>query len=323
MKVIKNILNPLRRGKMKIEIFRRWIGFLALSLFFSFGAGAFKAGRPFPAKGLLQPIKIRLLDGRLYFLDIRDGSVKVFSEKGLLLRKVGKKGSGPGENPCISDFYLSGANLYIFNGCSGLVNIYSNGRGGFIKAVRISNNFGGGFRFAVSRSGEIFISRMGLGENCHLIGRFSPAGEFLNSFLECKPSSEFNLGLNLYKNAGLIGERNGKIYFAYLLENKLLEFSKEGRLLRSYKIPLPSVEKPSFKRGPGMLVLERGLNYDLVVKETVYLLCRDAKGDSVIFKLKQGALQEFLRAREKLISFDISKGRVFAIDEEFEALVYK
>ena len=263
-------------------------------------------------ENLLIPRKILLSRENIFILDMGNESIKIFTAEGTFLKKFGRKGQGPGEFVNAVDFCLSNGKIYVLDPEVSKLEIFSE-KGERLDSKRI--NISNSFSIAVN-GGNIYISTVSFLKGQKIIhildNKFSPK----KSFLDCFPLEGMNLD-SIYKNFGCLAVSDDRVYFAFTLTNKLLEFSSSGELLKEYLLPLKSIEKPEIERKNAQMLLKKGLNYDIKAKgEKVYLLSRDEKGNSIIFELEKGNLKERFKLKEKLMSFDITQERIYGMEEE-------
>lgn len=283
----------------------------------------------FVNKNLFLPIKIIVYEGYIYLFDKADQSLKVFIRDGKLIRTIGKKGEGPGELRNATDFWVNNDKIYILD--SHKIEIFSkkNGKNLSSKRLRTSSSM----KFCIDQD-SYYIFSIAFREGDKLIKRYLDKGEleYVSSFLDCAPLEKSGDLAPIYKNFGSLACLDGKVYFAYLLSNKILEFSKNGKLLNQFKVPIRTldIKKLKIKRqGSQMrLDLNRGVNLELRrVDGDLYLLSNDEKGDSLIFKLENSEFKEKYRIKEKIGSFDISGNEIWTMGSidgiDIEILVYK
>jgi len=278
----------------------------------------------FKSRNLLLPIKIVVSNGLIYILDKGDESIKVFNIQGELMVSFGKKGEAPGEFYCAADFFVDNGRVYVLDTCKSKIEIFLTQNGSHISTrnLKISNPF----KIAID-NGKIFVSSISFLKGQKIITSLVEEAENFkieNSFLECIPLEGIELN-KIYKNAGVLTANKGKLYFAYILSNKILEFSDEGKLLKEYFIPIKSIEKLEIGIKNNQMLLKSALNYDIRAKRNkIFLLSRNEKGESFIFELKNGKFQEKFKIRDKIISFDITDNEILGIEEEKgEVLIYK
>ncbi len=278
----------------------------------------------FKSENLLMPVKIQISNGQIYFLDKGDETTKAFDRDGMLVKSFGKRGQGPGEVSCIADFCIYKENIYILDTCNGKIEIFSTREGKHVESKKI--NVPTPFKMAVNNE-KIFLSSLAFLKGQKIISTLAAEkGELkvLNSFLDCIPIEGLDVE-KIYKNSGVLTTRREKVYFAFTLSNKVLEFSDDGKLLKEYLLPLKSIDKLKIDRKGSQMLLKSALNYDIRAKgDMVYLLSRDEKENSLIFGLEKGRFIEKFRVKERLISFDILEDEIWGIEEEEgEVLIYK
>jgi len=125
--------------------------------------------------------------GNIYICDFRDHSVKVYNKEGIFLRRIGKKGAGPGELYTPSSIALkSSKEIYIYDEMQNRINVFSL-EGHFLKSfqteykiINITSNACGDIIF--STIGSIYFSSSksnASGKNYYVI---NSNGKFISSF---------------------------------------------------------------------------------------------------------------------------------------------
>ncbi|MCP2520945.1 6-bladed beta-propeller [Candidatus Aminicenantes bacterium AC-335-A11] len=298
--------------------------FLLIILSFNNGFGSkLTPESELKCKNLLWPIKLIVFNGNICILDKGDESVKIFDKKGKFLKRLGRKGEGPGEFSCIGDFFIYKGKAYILDTCKSKIEIFSVQHGVHLelKGINIPNPY----KILVG-NGKIYISSLVFLKGQKIITILVEernSFQVINSFLDCIPIKNIDLE-NIYKNSGILTGGNGKVYFAFTLSNRVLEFSEDGKLLKEYSLPLKSIEKPVIDNKGLKILLKSALNYDIRMKgDKVYLLCRDKKKNSLIFELERGKFVEKFNIKENLISFDIAEDVMYGIEEGGDLLIYR
>jgi len=275
-------------------------------------------------KNLYIPFKVVKSGEKTFILDKDDDRIKVFNEKGKLLNTIGEKGEAPGQYTMCTDFCIYEGKAYILAPQNLKIYIYST-EGEFLESIKL--DIYSPFRFVLTPKG-MFVSSLTYAEGQKIIHCFKKGEKKpINSFLECIPLKGLDFG-KIYENMGWLAAGKEKIYFAYALSNKVLEFSFEGKLLKEHEIPLKPIKNPEFEKKGGekkrMILLKSALNWDLRIKgDNVYLLSRDRKGNSIIFSLKEGKVIPKFKIKEELMSFDIYGDIIIGINENAEVLIYR
>jgi hypothetical protein len=283
----------------------------------------------FENENIFKPVKIIISNSLVYLLDKTDQSVKVFTRDKKLVRTIGRKGAGPGELMNPSDFQVLNGNVYLLD--FDKIKVFSQKDGQYVTSRKITTF--NTMKFCAYQD-KFYISFAAFQKGGKLIKTYI-AGEnkgelqLVHSFLDCTPLKNNNF-ISIYKNFGSLACLKGKVYFAYMLSNKVLEFSENGKQLNQLTVPIRPFDVEKFKfesKGPGMnLTLDKGVNRTLrPVGEELYLLSQDEHGDSVIFRSEKDKFKEMYRLKEKIVSFDISGSEIWAIGhlEDIEILIYK
>lgn len=305
------------------------IAIISLSFFsHSIPAERISVTSRFVNENIFQPIKIIVSGGHIYLFDKADQSLKIFTKDVKLIRTIGRKGEGPGELRNATDFWLTNDKIYILD--SHKIEIFSKKNGKNLSSKRLKTS--SSMKFCIDRD-SYYISSIAIRKGDKLIKKYLDKGEleYVNSFLDCTPLEKDDFA-TIYKNFGSLACLDGKVYFAYLLSDKILEFSEDGKLLNQLTVPIRIFDIKKLKmRGEGSQIridLSRGVNHELRrVDGNLYLLSNDEKGDSLIFKLENSKFKEKYRMKEKIGSFDISGNEIWTIGSidgiDIEILVYK
>lgn len=281
----------------------------------------------FENDNLFKPIKIIETGDCIYLFDTADQSLKVFTKNNALIKTIGRKGGGPGELMNATDFCVTEDNIYILDSYKIEVFLKKDGKHLYSRQLRTT----GGIKFCIDGD-SFYLSSISAQKGGKLIKKYIDDNrelKLVHSFLDCIPTGSRDL-ISIYKNFGTLTSQKGNIYFAYLISNKVLEFSRDGKLLNQFTVPIRPVDFKNLKfvqKGNQMrLRLDRGINVELREEgEDLYLLSYDETGDSLICKLEKGEFKEIYRMKEKIISFDISEKEIWALGvmEDIEVLVYK
>lgn len=278
-------------------------------------------------ENLYNPFKVVKSGKRIFILDKGDDMIKVFNEKGKLLNTIGSKGEAPGEYPICVDFFIYLDSVYMLSPTNSRIYLF-NQKGKFLKSVKLDifNPLD-----CVITPSRMFLTTLSFVKDKKIIHCFKRGEEKPTySFLNCIPVRGLNFS-EIYKNMGWLTASNGRVYFAYCLSNEVLEFSYKGNLIKKYKIPLESITMPEFRKKSGgkevkkgMLILRNALNWDLKSRGCkVYLLSRDEKGNSIIFRIEKGIVTPEFKIKDNLISFDIYEGGIIGINENAEVFIYR
>jgi hypothetical protein len=227
-----------------------------------------------------------------------------------------------------TDFCVTDDKIYVLD--SYKIEVFSKKDGKYLHSRRIKT--AGAIEFCIDGD-QFYLSSISTQKGGKLIKKYIDRGELelVNSFLDCTPIDTRDI-TPIYKNFGTLTSLKGKVYFAYLISDKVLEFSREGELLNQFTVPIRPIDvkklKPVQKGAQVRLNLDKGINIELREEgENLYLLSYDETGDSLIFKLEKGEFKETYRIKEKIISFDISGKEIWTIgaielEEDVKVLVY-
>jgi len=277
---------------------------------------------------IFEPIKIIASERNIYLLDKEDQAVKIFTKEGKFLKAIGRKGQGPGEFRNATDFLIAGDKIYILD--SYKIEVFEEKDGSHILSKRLKTM--NSMKFCMNKE-TYYIFSLAYQRGDKLIKKYLDKGEFklVNSFLDCFPMENGNIA-SMYKNFGFIAYLKGKVYFAYMLSNLILEFSEDGKLVNRLKAPLRTIdiEKQEIKKTERQWLLNissPAIQDIRVDNDNLYLLSSDEKGNSLIFKLENNVFTEKYRMKEKIVSFDISGKELWAIGSlnnvDVDILVYK
>jgi hypothetical protein len=278
-----------------------------------------------------------LISGREIFVrDRADETIKVFSEDGALKTKFGGRGSGPGEIHYAISLSTDKEKIYIIDTGQVKIHVFQKEKKKFLHFMKIppwlldfSPN-----SFFVTDDETFYFARGVLINKDKVIMKMNKDFELKSSFLDCingfKDRGEFmrlkSMTPKIFMNKGYIQVSGKKVYFAYYLINKIIEFSDDGKRLNDYTLPIPSMEKTAkvITFADGSADLESRLNYDLKIKNgRILVLSRNEKGISIVFELKDGVFKEIYRMNDPLLGFDILDNKLYGLYEgEKGILVY-
>lgn len=317
---------------MRFKLFTVTMIFMTCSFFsFYLPAVSLEVTARFSHDNIFKPVKIAGAAGKIYVLDTADQSLKVISKDHGLINSIGRRGEGPGELKNATDFCLQNGKIYVLD--SHKVEVFSLDTNKYLSTRRMK--ILSPMKLCVQRD-NYYILSLAFQKGKKLIKKCSDnmvRGELdvVCSFLDCFPLKKGNLTY-IYKNFGSLAFFKGKVYFAYLLSNEILEFSGHGELLQRFTIPISPIDieklKAEKKNQAMRLHLDRAVSLEFKQQgEALYLLANDEQGDSLIFRLKKGKFKEEYRVKEKIVSFDIVRNEIWAIGsmagEEPEILVYR
>lgn len=286
---------------------------------------------------LLQPEQIKTINSEIYILDRGDESIKVYSMDGAFKTKFSGKGEGPGENMFATTFFVDKDKIYILDPFrKNQVNIFSAKNKKFLFYKRTPSMFQGygPLFFATSNDGTFFCSNYTLLKGQRVIVKLDKDLRPINAFLDCIPMYETekdyfkakDSGIKPFMNNGYVAVQGTSVYFAYFLLDKVFKFSSDGKLLKEYKLPLPSIDKKVKLHvwQDGSSDLERRLNYGIkVVDNKVFIMSRNDSGQSILYELKSEQFVEIARMNEMLLAFEIVGNRLYGIhDGEEGAYIY-
>ncbi|MFQ6083726.1 MAG: 6-bladed beta-propeller [Candidatus Aminicenantia bacterium] len=270
-------------------------------------------------KNILMPIALQVYRGKLFVLD--EGVIKVLKDEKYLYN-IGNIGQGPGEFTQLIDFKVKDDVVY----CLG-------GGGGKLEKFNLDGKYSDGFKikiaspFQLEIGDKIYIHHIGVVE--YLINAYKwGKGEPERSFLKAKEITNPYDFKQLYQNFGLIcwSERERKLYFGYVLDNKLLKIDIKKGDIEEIVLPCKPPSKIEIEKKPGMVLLKNALVYDIkAYNGKVYVLINEKNGKSVIFEITKGEVVKTYRFNVELIKFAYNEeiDEFYGIEkEEFKILKF-
>jgi len=287
---------------------------------------------------LIRPGKIIASEGVVFAIEPKMHRIAIFSGAGEFKMNLGRDGEGPGEFKMLRSFNIFSNLIYCYDPMGRRIHLFSQKDKNYLKFISITNTLSGHppAAMAIHPNGTIIMFNNGLTKKDTLIGVYTPGGKLIKRFFNAYPAyqnrNEFlkdlkasgHLNVDFEKNVGFIDISEGKIYFANIIENKVIEMDMNGKILSRFSIPLPSHEKTLkyiiFSKGPNgtWYDIENQLTCDLRARNnSIYILCRH-DNISYIFRLEDGKFREVCRMKEHLTSFDIMNNRIYCLEAEAE-----
>jgi len=237
----------------------------------------------------------------LLFLDARGCQLLVFNQEGKFLKRIGKKGQGPGEFSMPFGLGVdSKGNIILSDGQSRRINKYDR-EGNFISSFICSgmhwpphiicidsedNYFFGGFKAN--------LQKLNFGEGMY-INKYSPKGKYLKSFYSRNTNQLWFL--SLYPFFGFDMDEEDKIYAIQMNEYKISVFDSEGNLIETlgktpayFKKPDPSL-RVGYSRFRDQSKLREKLT-KLSKSWTKILLIKVIKDEYILLELEMNNLIE-------------------------------
>jgi hypothetical protein len=309
------------RAKLIIFCIVILVSFLNLNLFSEKLNVAYKIEND----NIYKPVKIIVYEKEIYLLDLADQSIKVFDKKGVLKRSFGKKGEGPSEIKNATDFSVFKGKVYILDSSGRKFELFSVKDGKHLGSKKfIAFN---PIKFIISK-GSFFISTLSFQPGQKIIKKFEDNTDnslkSTLSFMNCIPmrSDDFSV---IYNNFGFITEYKEKIYFAYTVTNKVVEYRKDGKKLREFILPLKPIDLKK-EISKGNTILKTGVNFDIRNCDgELFLLANNIETrQKKIFKLVKNKFKQLYTIEENIISFDIDNNELFGLNfEDSIVFVYK
>jgi len=215
----------------------------------------------FLGEGLNKPTAVRCLPNTNEFvvLDVGNVCFYVFSYDGTFVRKIGRRGQGPGEllNPLYFDLDSDG-NLYVYEMGNSRISIFSK-EGKFISSFRLSNILGynpelSGTGFFVTGNGEILLNQPRRG---YYITVYSKEGKILREVGEIIKYRDSDHSFNEAFAEGFpFKDENGNFYIFLSNLGRVKIFNRLGVLLKDDIIAIPEIRN-SVKNFPSPEKMER------------------------------------------------------------------
>ena len=282
---------------------------------------------------LFKPQQIIASGDEIFILDRGDETVKVYSKEGVYKTKIGGRGTGPGQVFFALNFDIANGKIFILDTMRQQIHMYLKDTRKYLHSKLYSLIFKGysPHSIAVSQDEMFYFNTMVSVKGAKVITRLNTDLKSEFAFLDCIPVYKNENELRADKtsspkwavNLGHIDLDANKVYFTYLLINKVLEFSKDGKMLNKYTLPLTSIDKTVkiIRFSNGSEGLKRRLNYDLKIRNhNIYVLSRDETGNSILFELRDGAFKEIYRMKEELFGFEISGDKLYGIHDGEEGI---
>lgn len=182
--------------------------------------------------------------GNIFVSDRGHHNIIKFDPKGNFLKKIGGGGQAPGEfiNPRFIDTDYQD-NLIIFDIGNSRVQIL-NSEGEFQKSFKTFKTY---YSMAIDKEGLIYLAPFTENLNEPLIEVYNLNGKFLGAFgkrIKFQPNSFVHNGILMSIN------NDGEVYVAWVYFPIVRRYSKEGKLLKEYRINYNLMKKlaaPNYK----------------------------------------------------------------------------
>jgi len=287
---------------------------------------------------LVNPSNIIACDGEIFIREPQMHRIVIFSETGEFKMNLGRAGEGPSEFKMLNIVNIAGHLIYCYDWMGRRIHLFSKKDKKYLKFIPLTDTLYGHppAAMAIHPNGTIIMYNNGYTNKHTLIGLYTPGGKlikrFFNAFPAYRNESDYledikrngHPNVDSEKNTGFIDISEDKIYFANIIENKVIEMDMNGKILNRFSLPLPSHEK-TFKyiiisKGPNGIWtdIENQLTYDLRARSNgIYILCRH---DNIcyIFQLADGKFQEVCRMKEALKKFDIMDNKIYCLEVELK-----
>ncbi len=292
----------------------------------------------FAAEGeLFEPEQIEVYGNEIYVLDSKDCKIKIFTAKGEFSRYLGGKGFGPGEFVNPNNFHFIDGKIVVYDKDTQRMHYFQRKSKKFLRFVTLpgysqfvkSSSLDSPAGFTINPAGFYYFWTVGVLKGDKVLLQTDKNLKPLKCFLDAVPAfksknelmnsnSDADL-VKVHMNFGYLAASENRVYYAYYLLNKVVEFSRQGKLLATYLLPVESIVKSAKIKQyrDGTVGLSTQLVYDLKVEnERLYVLVGKADGSSVIYRLEGKKFAEHASMKESLLKADISGDGIYGIADD-------
>ena len=181
---------------------------------------------------LWRPIGMEYLsNGNIVVNDQKANQILMFDDQGKFIKKIGKKGQGPGEfgNP----FCLSSTSETIIVGDNSNMRIqFYDLKGNFIREFKIYKAF---LDMAVSHDGLIYAAPIRIRPESSLVDVLDTDGKLLTSFGEARFGDKSDWQIPNMVGGISINDKN-ELFIAFMSFPLVCKYSENGDLLAEYKL---------------------------------------------------------------------------------------
>lgn len=203
---------------------------------------------------LANPVDIAISDeGLIYILDSEDNDIKIFKQDGTFIKRVGRRGNGPGEFVRPWAIYIIKDEIYIADAGNKRVQILSID-GKYLRGYKAPIEYGAGLAFD-SRS-NLYLNTQGI-RRPKLISVYDTGGNLVQQFgnLEGKSIKGHNITLiknkikkgkipDSFKNDLLLTvDKNENLFAVHRALKKYKKYSLKGELLDEIEIKTEEYQK--------------------------------------------------------------------------------
>jgi len=237
----------------------------------------------------LIPIVIHWKDKELYVLDQSINSIKVYDGKGQFLRSIGSKGSAPNELSSPSDFQIIQDYLYISDNY--LIKVFN-------KDCSFKEYFKLEMRpFKFTMNNRVIYFCPFVFQNFILFYRSLKGNKTeLQGVVQALKPKEIT---DIFNNWVILASspQTQRIYFSFLLEDRMLAINPEGEILFETTRGLPKLTNPKIKsRHKQEMILDEAINFDIEYYDSsIYLLSVYKNDKNCLFQFDEnGKLKRIL-----------------------------
>lgn len=229
----------------------------------------------------LMPVVLRWKESELNILDQSVNSIKVYDEEGQFLRSIGSKGAAPHELLTPFDFHIVQDHLYISD--NNFIKVFGKD-GSFKELFKLRMR---PFKFAMNNK---FICFCPWGFQDFSI-YYQSLHQDENSPRGLLPAPEYKDISDIFNNMGLLtsSTQTQRIYFSFLLEDKMFAIDPDGKVLFEATRKLPRPTKPKIRsRHEQEMILEEAINYDIEYYDSsIYLLSIYKQDKNCLFQFDE------------------------------------
>ena len=210
---------------------------------------------------LFQWVAVVADSDKLYVTDTMDYSIKLFDERGNLLKKKGRKGQGPGEFTAIRFLDVSEQFLYVTDQYMPGIQVFDKDLN-YKKRIPIFIPIAG---IQVISDDEIAVASLSADEEKKgKIFIFNPEGKIVREIKYLDKEAPLILDMVSFDF-----DPQGNLYIAYIFQDKVQKISPEGKKLWSKR--LVKVKKPEMKKIQSFELPSKVIYKDLALDSSGHL----------------------------------------------------
>ncbi len=181
---------------------------------------------------LWRPLSLQFLsNGNIAVNDQKASQILIFDTSASIVRKIGKKGQGPGE--FLNPYTISATPNHIVVGDNGNMRIhFFDYQGNFLKGFKVFKAY---IDLAASKNGLIFAAPLRISPESALVDVLDENGQLLRAFGKAKfGNAKSSWQISNFIKMSLSGK--DELFIAYEHFPVVCKYSREGELLAEYKI---------------------------------------------------------------------------------------